>query len=138
MISVIVLPLMTVNDLYIFRVGGPQSRPVKVAGSYLRTIQSGPLTVMDSQTNVAFHAGAKYVPIPHGSAETVLAYAARKEVDFIVLRPSSIMGREVLEEWVRTGIKHKQAELVYTSPSTHPEESLLIYRWKHTDSRGST
>ncbi len=129
MIGLLVLSLMTIGSLGVLQIGGKQSRPVEAAGVWLRSAQAGPITVMDSQTNLAFHAGAMYVAIPDGSPETVLAYADRKRVDFIVLRPSGITGRRVLEDWTRFGIDHNRAELVYSSPSSL-NEGLYIYRWK--------
>jgi len=141
-IAVGVLPLVGIFTIslvavYVYNKAAiEQSRPNKVAGVWLRNFQSGRITIMDSQTNLAFHCGGDFVFIPNGAAETVLAYADRKKVDFIVLRPFHpwIKGRKVIEDWGLNGIKDERAELVYASPGRITEGSIFIYRWKHRDS----
>ena len=120
---------MTVDDPVSGR--GRESLPTKVAGLWLRRNRAGPVTVMDSQTNLAFHAGAEFVYIPNGSGEIILSYADAKKVDFIVIRPAHpwVVGRKVLEEWGRKGLEHPRAELVYASRGS-PSQELFIYRWK--------
>ena len=87
---------------------------------------------MDTQTNLAFHAGARFVYIPDATARTILQYADRQSVDFIVVRPFHpwVAGRHALEAWGRDGIDDPRATLVYAAQSGSPSERLLIYRWR--------
>jgi Dolichyl-phosphate-mannose-protein mannosyltransferase len=123
----------TVED----RVGGRRSRPTKAAGLWLRGQRGERVTVMDSQTNLAFHAGAEFVFIPNTSAERILAYADAKKVDFIVVRPRHpwVVGRKVVEDWGTQGIQHPRAELVYAADGS-PGEELFIYRWSRRSLEG--
>jgi hypothetical protein len=122
-----VVAALTIDDY----IAGRQSRPTKEAGLWLQSKHAGRITVMDTQSNLAFHAGAEFIFVPNASAERILAYADAKKVDFIVIRPRHpwVVGRKVLEDWGAYGLRHPRAELVYASHGIASQE-LFIYQWK--------
>jgi 4-amino-4-deoxy-L-arabinose transferase-like glycosyltransferase len=137
-----VLPVVGLLTLSSFSAGrlpdfkdfGKQSRPEREAGVFLRSLQDQAATIMDSETTIAFHAKATYVPFPSGSAEDVLAYADRKNVDFIVIRSPQLTWRTDLDEVARTGIGQGRLKLVLAPPGQTTHERFLIYRRTHGNS----
>ncbi len=128
----VVASVVTVEDPLF----GRQSRPTKDAGLWLRDREGRRVTVMDTQTNLAFHAGAEFVYVPNARAETILAYADAKKVDFIVVRPRHpwVVGRRVLEEWGINGLDHPRARLVYEWRGS-PTQEIFIYEWKRAEGK---
>ena len=126
-VAMLSVSALTVDD----PIGGRQSRPTKEAGLWLRGLGTARATVMDTQTNLAFHAGADFVYVPNVSADQILAYADAKHVDFIVVRPKHpwVAGRSVLEDWGEHGLDHPRARLIYTARGGAPAEDLFIYEW---------
>ena len=104
---------------------GPLNREIRSAGAWLAARQ-GPKTVMDVGTTLAFHAGAKYVPMPYCDSRTALRYAEKKHVDFIVVR-SRGSSRPYLQEWRTTAIHEHNVTLAHVSGSD-PRDQVLIYR----------
>ena len=109
---------------------GPLNRQIRSAGAWLAALQ-GHKTVMDVGTTLAFHAGAKYVPMPYCDSRTALRYAEKKHVDFIVVR-SRGSSRPYLQEWRTTGIHEHKVTLAHVSGSD-PSNQVLIYRLDKPD-----
>jgi len=104
---------------------GPLNREIRSAGAWLAALQ-GHKTIMDVGTTLAFHAGAKYVPMPYCDSRTALRYAEKKHVDFIVVR-SRGSSRPYLQEWRTTAIHEHNVTLAHVSGSD-PRDQVLIYR----------
>jgi len=76
---------------------------LRAAGSKLSRVP-GAKVVMDTGTPLAFHAGAKYVPMPWCDGETALRFARKKKVNFVVLKSWEANARPYLAEWISNGI----------------------------------
>ena len=114
---------------------GPENRYVKEAGEWLRSSSLEPRIVMDTQGNLAFHAGAKYVPFPYSDSATALRYVDKKNVDFIVLRESDWSSRPYLRDWLENGVPDRRAQLIY-SRETPTFGKTFIFKWNPLERRG--
>ena len=111
----------------------PIAAALREAGDWLARVP-GPKTVMDTDTPIAFHAGASYVPMPCSSAATALRFAERKGVDYVVLKSWLLGTRPYLQDWWDHGIPGARASLVHSAGAT-PGERVLIYALKETGAR---
>lgn len=130
-VSVAVLWLVSlvgIRTLVEFRQFGPQSRLVRETGVWLKRLTAEPITVMDTHTNLAFHAGATYVPFPECDPTVALRYLDKKKVDFIILRESSSSSRGYLQDWLEGGIPDRRAQLIYCG-ETPILGRLRIFKW---------
>jgi hypothetical protein len=105
---------------------GDHAAATREAGDWLHA-QPGNKVVMDTETTVAYHAAAQYVPMPCSSGATALRYADSKSVQYIVLRDWSLHRRPFLETWFEGREVGERAELVHSSGSD-PGSRVLVYR----------
>jgi hypothetical protein len=113
------------------RENSPESRAARSAGEWLRALP-GEKTIMDTSTTLAFHAAAKYVPMPYCDSRTALKYAEKKHVNFIVIRTVSAPSRPYLQEWLQNGIPRRDVTLVHTFGSD-PSNQISIFRLNNTN-----
>jgi len=137
-ISVAALCLLALSGVRFvpeFRDFGPENRYIKEAGEWLRNSSLEPTIVMDTQGNLAFHAGAKYVPFPYSDSATALRYVDKKKVDFIVLRESDRSSRPYLPHWFENGVPDRRAQLIYRR-ETPTFGKTIIFKWNALERRG--
>lgn len=99
---------------------------VKTAGEWLRDNSPGPLRVLNSSTPMAFHARAQHFWLPYCEEETALRYIERKDVTHVVIQAADIGSVPYIEKWVKEGVPHPDARLVYSFEMS-PGESVKIY-----------
>ena len=104
----------------------PRSVALRSSGQWLAGI-AGQKTVMDTGTPLAFHAGARYVPMPWCDAQTALRFAEQKGVNFVVVKSWEANSRPYLQEWLTSGVPSANAYLAHSS-GVDPENRIFIFR----------
>jgi 4-amino-4-deoxy-L-arabinose transferase-like glycosyltransferase len=127
--GIVAFALIAVDDVPNFRESGPTSRALLQAGEWIAGQYPDEKTVMDSHSNLSFHAGADYLPMPWCDAKTALAYADRHGADFIVVRAGELLERPYLTQWWTDGLGNVRAREVFRSPAG-TEEPVVVYRWE--------
>ena len=105
---------------------GPRAAAVREAGEWLAAIPDDKI-VMDTDTPISFHAGARYVPMPCCDSETALRFARKKGVGYIVVKSWTSDLRPYMKEWWNGGVPSPHATLVH-SAGADPAVRVLIYK----------
>ena len=107
------------------------NRPIKMAGEWLQATTVRPIRILDSATDISFHAKATHFWLPYCDETTALRYLERKNINIAVIRKSAAETRPYLKAWADNGIPHPRAKLAYSLEiGTH--EKIMIYRIENT------
>jgi len=106
--------------------GSPARNVEKDVGQWIRQQQDDPVTIMDRDTSLAFHADAEFVWFPYCNGDVALRFLDDARVDYVILRRGATF-TQYYEDWLKTGIPDSRAQLVYTSAGANPGE-IVVYR----------
>jgi hypothetical protein len=82
-------------------------------------------TVMSRAPEIAFYAGARWIPLPFAAWDEVIAEAGKRKVDYIVLERYSALLRPDFRDFMTEDAKIPGAKLVYRW-NRKPEYKVLI------------
>lgn len=105
-----------------------RSVELKNAGLWLASHGKSQKTVMTVGMVVPYYGGATAMMLPYSDSASALAYAHKKEFDFMVLRNSEKTQRPYLPEWLQNGIPDPCAQLAQRIGDS-PDREILIYQW---------
>lgn len=88
------------------------SRPMKIAGEWLRSNMAAPIRLLDSTGEIAFHAKASLFWLPYCDEKTALDYIKTKKINVVIVRKSAVDSYPYLESWMNNGIPDRGAKLV--------------------------
>jgi 4-amino-4-deoxy-L-arabinose transferase-like glycosyltransferase len=125
-IVLITYPTKGVRELWEFMQGSPARNVEKDVGQWIRQQQDDPVTIMDRDTSLAFHADAEFVWFPYCNGDVALRFLDDARVDYVILRRGATF-TQYYEDGLKTGIPDSRAQLVYTSAGANPGE-IVVYR----------
>ncbi|MBI1878023.1 MAG: glycosyltransferase family 39 protein [Chloroflexi bacterium] len=99
---------------------------LKNAGLWLHDHASTGQRVMSDDTRVPFYAGKTWVTLPVGPNDSVLAYAEREQVDYLVVPVSSEISKYLLTPAQNPPERVTRWQMVYVEHS-QPGHDLLIF-----------
>jgi len=102
-------------------------RPIKIAGEWLQVTTAGPVRILDTATNISFHAKATHFWMPYCDEATAIRYLESKRVNVVVIRKSYAELFPYLRTWADKGIPHPHAKLA-RSFEIGAREKITIYR----------
>jgi len=125
------LSLRGISYLDEFEQGSRKSRVVEQVAALIRARQNEPITIMDSTTQLSFHAGARWIHFPYTDGQSAVRFLDVAKVDYVVIR-SGFRAWDYYTEWFDKGIPHPRAELIYASSDPY-YGGLKVFRWHRDD-----
>jgi 4-amino-4-deoxy-L-arabinose transferase-like glycosyltransferase len=106
---------------------------MKNVGEWIRRQQPQRVKVMDLGTEIAYYAGADYIPFPYASPDTAIRLLDSAGVDYVILRREVTL-TPYYSRWFSGGIPDSRAKLVFES-SGPTQGAFEVFQWQSPKTR---